>query len=110
MQHNPAVVPTVGDLLRGISTPEEFLARLDAIEPERRLRGLEALGAIGGPEAADALLRSVSDPDERIRARSAQLLAELHDPRARAALSGLLRDPLPGVQAAAQDALARLGD
>ncbi len=110
MQHNPAVVPTVGALLRGISTPEEFLARLDAIEPERRLRGIEALGAIGGPEAADALLRSVADPDERIRARSAQLLAELRDPRAREALSGLLRDPLPGVQAAAQDALARLGD
>jgi HEAT repeat protein len=110
MQHNPAVVPTIGELLRGISTPEDFLARLDAIEPERRLRGLEALGAIGGPEAADALLRSVADPDERIRARSAQLLAELGDPKARDALTGLLRDPLPGVQAAAQDALARLPD
>jgi HEAT repeat protein len=110
MQHNPAVVPTVGELLRGISEPEEFLARLDGIEPERRLRGLEALGAIGGPEAADALLRSVADPDERIRARSAQLLAELRDPRSREALTGLLRDPIPGVQAAAQEALSRLPD
>ena len=108
MQHNPAVVPTVGELLQRISKPEEFLGRLDAIEPERRLRGVEALGAIGGPAAADALLRSVADPDERIRARSAQLLAELRDPRSREALTGLLRDPIPGVVAAAQEALTRL--
>jgi HEAT repeat protein len=108
MQHNPAVVPTVGELLQRIAQPDEFLSRLDAVEPERRLRGVEALGAIGGPTAADALLRSVSDPDERIRARAAQLLPELGDPRAREALSGLLRDPIPGVVAAAQDALARL--
>ncbi len=110
MQHNPAVVPTVGDLLQRISQPDEFLSRLDAVEPERRLRGVEALGAIGGPAAVNALLRSVSDPDERIRARSAQLLAEVGDPNAREALMGLLRDPIPGVVAAAQDALSRLND
>jgi HEAT repeat protein len=109
MQHNPAVVPTVGELLQRIAQPDEFLSRLDAVEPERRLRGVEALGAIGGPTAADALLRSLSDPDERIRGRAAQLLAELGDPRARDALTGLLRDPIPGVVAAAQDALVRLG-
>ncbi|MGZ8625234.1 MAG: HEAT repeat domain-containing protein [Actinomycetota bacterium] len=108
MQHNPAVVLTVGELLHRIAQPEEFLSRLDAVEPERRLRGIEALGAIGGPAAVDALLRSVSDPDERIRARAAQLLAELGDPLARDALVGLLRDPIPGVVAAAQDALTRL--
>jgi HEAT repeat protein len=110
MQNNPAVVPTVGELLRRIARPEEFLARLDAVEPERRLRGVQALGAIGGPDAVNALLRSVSDPDERIRARAAQLLGDLGEPRAKEALVGLLRDPIPGVVAAAQDALARLGD
>jgi HEAT repeat protein len=110
MQNNPAVVPTVGELLRRIAKPDEFLARLDAVEPERRLRGVHALGAIGGPEAVNALLRSVADPDERIRARAAQLLGELGDQRARDALVGLLRDPIPGVVAAAQDALSRLGD
>lgn len=108
MQHNPAVVPMVGELLQKIAKPEEFVSRLDAVEPERRLRGIEALGAIGGPAATDALLRSVSDPDERIRGRTAQLLAELDDPRSRDALLGLLRDPIPGVVAAAQDALTRL--
>ena len=108
MQHNPAVVPTVGQLLQRIAQPEEFLARLDAVEPERRLRGVEALGAIGGQTAVNALLRSVSDPDERIRARAAQVLADLGDPTARDALTGLLRDPIPGVVAAAQDALSRL--
>jgi HEAT repeat protein len=110
MQNNPAVVPTVGELLQRIARPEEFLARLDAVEPERRLRGVQALGAIGGPDAVNALLRSVSDPDERIRARAAQLLGDLGEPRAKDALVGLLRDPIPGVVAAAQDALTRLGD
>jgi HEAT repeat protein len=110
MQNNPAVVPTVGELLQRIARPDEFLARLDAVEPERRLRGVQALGAIGGPDAVNALLRSVSDPDERIRARAAQLLGDLGEPRAKDALVGLLRDPIPGVVAAAQDALARLGD
>jgi HEAT repeat protein len=108
MQHNPAVVPTVGELLARIARPEELLSRLDAVEPERRLRGVEALGAIGGPEAADALVRSVADPDERIRARAAQLLPDLGDPRAEDALMGLLRDPIPAVVAAAQEALTRL--
>jgi HEAT repeat protein len=110
MQHNPAVVPTVGDLLQRIAQPDEFLSRLDAVEPERRLRGVEALGAIGGPIASNALVRSVYDPDERIRARVAQLLPGLGDPRARDALTTLLRDPIPRVVAAAQDALSQLGD
>lgn len=108
MQHNPAVVPTVGELLGRIARPEELLSRLDAVEPERRLRGVEALGAIGGTEASDALVRSVADPDERIRARAAQLLPGLDDPRAEDALMGLLRDPIPAVVAAAQEALTRL--
>ena len=109
MQHNPAVAPAVGQLLQRITQPGEFVSRLEAVEPERRLRGVEALGAIGGPEAVDALVRSVSDPDERIRVRSAQLLADLRDPRAREILRGLARDPVPGVVAAAQEALSRLG-
>jgi HEAT repeat protein len=107
LQHNPAVVPTVGDLLQRIARPEDFVTRLDAVEPERRLRGIEALGAIGGVIATEALLRAVSDPDDRIRARSAQLLAEVDDPRAPDALVGLLRDPIPGVVAAAQEGLTR---
>jgi HEAT repeat protein len=110
LQHNPAVAPVVGQLLQRIAEPSEFVARLEAVEPERRLRGVEALGAIGGPEAAEALLRSVTDPDERIRVRSAQLLADLGDPRARDVLIALARDPVPGVVAAAQEALGRLGD
>lgn len=108
MQHNAAVVPTVGELLGRIARPEELLSRLDAVEPERRLRGVEALSAIGGTEASDALVRSVADPDERIRARAAQLLPGLDDPRAEDALMGLLRDPIPAVVAAAQEALTRL--
>jgi HEAT repeat protein len=97
---------TVGPLLEQIIGIEEFLGRMDSLEPERRLRAIEALGAIAGPLAVDALMRSLSDPDERIRLRSTQLLGELGDPMAADAVRRLVEDPVPEVAAAARDALA----
>jgi HEAT repeat protein len=108
-QGNPSIRPAVGELLRRIVGIEAMIERMSAIEPERRLRAAEAVGAIGGPAAADALMRSLSDPDERIRTRSIQLLAQIGDPRALPAIEAtVLRDPVPEVAAAAREALARL--
>jgi HEAT repeat protein len=109
-QGNPAIVQTVGGLLQRIVGLEEMIQRMSSVEPERRLRAAEAVGAIGGPSAADALMRSLSDPDERIRTRCAQLLARIGDRRAASAIEAtVLRDPVPEVVAAAQEALAMLG-
>jgi HEAT repeat protein len=96
---------TVGPLLEQIVGIDEFLGRIDSLEPERRLRALEALGAIAGPLAVEALMRSLSDPDERIRLRAAQLLGELGDPIAADAVRRLVDDPVPDVAAAARSAL-----
>jgi HEAT repeat protein len=104
------VVPVVGGLLRDIVGVARLAGRLGATEAGARLRAVEAIGAIGGPEAADALIGVLSDPDERIRVRSTQLLAELGDPRgAQAIAESVLHDPVAEVTAAAQEALSRLG-
>jgi HEAT repeat protein len=96
---------TVGPLLDQIIGVDEFLRRMDSLEPERRLRAIEALGAIAGPPAIESLTRALSDPDERIRLRSTQLLGELGDPIATDAVSRLVDDPVPEVAAAARHAL-----
>lgn len=108
-QGNPSITQTVGELLQRIVGIEAMTERMSSIEPERRLRAAEAVAAIGGPAAADALMRSLSDPDVRIRTLSAQLLSRIGDPRAASAIEAtILRDPVPEVVAAAQDALAKL--
>jgi len=107
---NAEVVPIVGGLLREIVGVARLAGRLGSTEADARLRAVEAIGAIGGSDAVDALIGVLSDPDERIRLRSTQLLAALDDPRgAQAIVEAVAHDPVPEVVAAAQEALSRLG-
>ncbi|MGZ4151152.1 MAG: HEAT repeat domain-containing protein, partial [Actinomycetota bacterium] len=105
IQGSAEIRSTVGPLLEQIIGIDEFLGRMDSLEPERRLRAIEALGAIAGALAVDALMRSLSDPDERIRLRATQLLGELGDPIAADAVRRLVDDPVPDVAAAARYAI-----
>ena len=106
----PEVVPIVGGLLGDVVGVARLAGRLGSTEADARLRAVEAIGAIGGPEAVDALIGVLSDPDERIRLRSTQFLAILGDPRgADAIVAAVLNDPVPEVVAAAEGALYRLG-
>jgi HEAT repeat protein len=103
------VTSTVGSLLQRIVGLDEFVAQTGNADPDRRMRAMEAIGAIGGPPAVDALLARLSDPDERVRIRSAQLLGRLRDGRAREPLSMVATsDPVPEAAAAAREALAAL--
>lgn len=104
-QGSADVRATVGPLLYNLVGVEEFVGRMDSLEPERRLRAAEALGAIGGPDAVDALAAALSDPDERLRLRAAQLLGDLGDPRVAGAVARLLDDPVPEVAEAARETL-----
>ncbi|MFB3739174.1 MAG: HEAT repeat domain-containing protein, partial [Candidatus Velamenicoccus archaeovorus] len=109
-QGNPELSPIVGGLLQRVIGLDELLGRLNAPDPERRLRAVEAVGAVGGPPAVDALVRTLFDPDERIRVRSAQLLGALGDARAAQPIrQAALEDPVPEVVQAATEALSRLG-
>jgi len=104
------VVPIVGGLLREIVGVARLAGRLGSTEADARLRAVEAIGAIGGPDAVDALIGVLSDPDERIRLRSTQFLAALGDPRGEQAIvEAVVHEPVPEVVAAAQEALSRLG-
>jgi HEAT repeat protein len=107
---SPEVVPIVGDLLGDVVGVGRLAGRLGSTEADGRLRAVEAIGAIGGPDAVEALVGVLSDPDERIRLRTTQLLAALGDPRgARAIVDAVLNDPVPEIVAAAVEALTRLG-
>jgi HEAT repeat protein len=97
-------------LLGDIVGVARLAGRLGSTEADARLRAVEAIGAIGGPEAVDALIGVLPDPDERIRLRSTQLLAALGDPRgAQAIAEAVLNDPVAEVVAGAEEALTRLG-
>jgi len=104
------VVPIVGGLLGEVVGVARLAERLGSTEADARLRAVEAIGAIGGPDAVGPLIGVLSDPDERIRLRATQLLATLGDPRgADAIVAAVLNDPVPEVVAAAEGALYRLG-
>lgn len=100
-----------GEILGRISGPRAFVADLDSVDPNRRRRAVEVLGAIGGNVAVDGLLTVLADPDINVRARAATLLGELGDARASRALKRMFTtDPVSEVAAAAELALRRLGE
>ncbi|HWO71832.1 MAG TPA: HEAT repeat domain-containing protein [Actinomycetota bacterium] len=109
LQASPAVRPEIGRLLERIAGRERFVERLSSIDPDQRLRALQALAAIGGADLVPALLRALADPDERVRILAADLLAEAGDASAVEPLRRTsLSDPVPEVVRAAERALARL--
>src|SRR5581483_9560507 len=66
LQGHAEVTSTVGELLGRIVGADGFLAQAGDVDPDRRLRAIEALAAIGGPGVLETLLARLSDPDERV--------------------------------------------
>jgi HEAT repeat protein len=109
MQQHPGTQATVGRLLGRISGIDGCIERLTSPDPQERLRGVEALGAMGGPRAVESLVGTLSDPDTAVRVRSIQLLGRLGDERAGSAIEHSARtDPVQEVVTAAEEALERL--
>ncbi len=108
---DPIAAAVAGGLLARISGPDRFVEALRSTDPGERLRAVEVVGAMGGRTASEALLASLTDPDVRVRTRSATLLGSLGDPRSVRALRRVfLSDPVMEVAAAAEAALRALGD
>jgi HEAT repeat protein len=106
---HPDIAATVGDTLERLVGREVFLERLGSMDPDERMGAVEALGAMGGLEAIEGLVRALSDPNEDIRIRSLQLLGDLGDPRGIDAVERSAHgDPVPEVAAAAEETLRRL--
>jgi len=108
---DPIAAAVAGGLLARISGPDRFVEALRSTDPEERLRAVEVVGAIGGRTASEALVASLTDPDVRVRVRSATRLGSLGDPRSVRSLRRVfLSDPVMEVAAAAEAALRALGD
>jgi len=106
---NPEIAPIVGNLLRNIAGVRPFMDMLGSTDPNRRLRAIEAIAAIGDPSTPDVLTAALWDPDERIRLRAAQLLARFGGPRTEEALLRVVTsDPVQQVVEGARETLAAI--
>jgi len=74
-----------------------------------RVAGAKALGALGGAEAATALVTALSDPQWEVRSMAAKALARAGDDSAAEPLHGCLADPAWWVRYNAAQALYVLG-
>ena len=93
-----------------IGDPQAAPALIVALEDEHwsvRSAAAAALGRVGSPKATLALALRADDPDDTVRRAAVTALGELRDPRAAARLIAALADP--ALQAAAREALRRLG-
>ena len=93
-----------------IGDPQAAAALLVALDDEHwsvRCAAAAALGRIGSAKAVSALAARVDDPDATVRRAAVGALGEIRDPRGAGRLVAALGDP--GLQAAALEALRRLG-
>ena len=97
-------------LLDEMTACPELVACLSSSGPQVRLAAARALGRLGMPQAADALIRCLVPAEEpEVRAAAAWALGRVLDPRAVAALAACLADPHYWVAHNAAQAMAQLG-
>ncbi len=108
------LAPHVADILarHGETAVESLLALLDRDAPPRsRAWAANVLGELRAAPALTALLRSLDDPDDEVRAKSATALGRLGDRSAVGPLlERLLTDSAPFVRARIANALGQFGD
>lgn len=93
-----------------MSSPvEELAAQLSSPDPNERALALAGL-VMKGADASPALTKLLESPDEDLRARAAQGLAEIADPASAETLARLLYDPNGVVRARGAQGLALLND
>jgi HEAT repeat protein len=88
------------------------LRRLAAGDVANRLRGqaIEALGELGGPEAAETLRRCLDDTNDDIRLRATRNYLRLDRSPSTAVVDRALGDSVGGIRALGIGALSRAGD
>ena len=94
------------ELLRRTDVAATLVDRLQALDPDTRLRAVDALGILGGPQAVDGLATALCDSSPGIRSRACFHLGQLGDGRSRRALQVVSEsDPVAYVVRAAKHAL-----
>jgi HEAT repeat protein len=56
----------------------DWIRRLDANDPTKRLDAVKSLGESNDPKAIDYLIQAVNDPDPRVEAKALDYLGKLH--------------------------------
>ncbi len=74
-----------------------------------RRAAAEALGQVGGSQAAEALVAALRDPDESVRKAAVEALGKVGDANTAKLLEPLVRDPDENVQRVALEAAIRIG-
>ncbi|MEF8853841.1 MAG: HEAT repeat domain-containing protein [Haloarculaceae archaeon] len=85
-----------------------FARALSADLPELRMAAANGLGQLEHTDAVPQLVERFADPDPRVRARAARACGLVADPRATAALEGLLTDEATVVRRTAVYSLVEL--
>lgn len=89
---------------------EPLMLRAQVGEPVVRRVALEAIGMLGGDQAQEVLLTTLTEPGGNFRVDAARGLARLRDPRVASVLVGLLREGRRSeIFAAARSGLLDLG-
>lgn len=108
------LAPHLADILmrHGESAVEPVLALLERPAPSRaRAWAANLLGELRAESALPALLRSLDDSDDEVRAKSAAALGRIgHESAAQPLLERLLADPAPFVRARIASALGQFHD
>jgi hypothetical protein len=76
----------------------------------RRRAAAKLLGDLGDPQAVEALVEVLSDPDDALRPAAAEALGLIGGPRAVEALGEVLSDPDDALRLTAAEALGLIGD
>lgn len=109
----PEAAITAVRVLGEIRDPRATPALLDLLrrseDLDLRARAASALGNIGGPEAARALVEALTDPAWQVRAQAATGLGALGDTQTVAALERTIHDESWWVRRNCAEALGRLG-
>lgn len=105
----PEMRRAIGEILVASEATGRLMNDLSDRSPDKRLRAVEGIGAMGAIEAVDSLIGRLDDPDASVRQRTATILGELGDPRAIEPLKrAFIADPDMDVVAAIEPALRRL--
>ena len=87
-----------------------ILAALRKIDPETRLRAVEALQEVSGPAAVDTLGMALADPDPSVKRQAVEALADHDEPGVTPLLVQALDDPNPELRLEVLDALTDRGE
>jgi HEAT repeat protein len=110
----PWLAPRIADILarHGDAVVDPLLALLDqSSDHTARAWAANVLGEVGARRAVPALIRSLDDPDDEVRGKSATALGRLGDRRSLQPLLGhLLTDPAPFVRVRIASTLSQFGE